>query len=176
MNILKIIKTKYYRSRFYPDAKRIDYLRSLGIQIGNNCEVFTSVDFGSEPYLISLGNYVKISNGVRFVTHDGGVFVLRNMGLLPNADIFGRITIHNNVFIGNYATIMPGVEIGENSIVGMGSIVTKDIPANSVAAGVPARVIRSTQSYYEKYKDNVDFTKNLTYEEKKNYLYKKYHL
>ncbi len=53
------------------------------------------------------------------------------------------ITIGDNVWIGGMAVICPGVTIGENSVIGAGAVVTKDIPANVVAAGNPARVIRS---------------------------------
>lgn len=53
-----------------------------------------------------------------------------------------QITIGNNVWISGSVTLLPGVTIGDNSIIGAGSVVTKSIPANVVAAGVPCRVIR----------------------------------
>lgn len=56
------------------------------------------------------------------------------------------VHIGNNVFIGMHCIVMKGVTIGDNSIIGAGSIVTKDIPANCIAAGVPCKVI--------KYKEN----------------------
>ena len=52
------------------------------------------------------------------------------------------VTIKDHVWIGSNVTIMPGVTIGENSVIGAGSVVTKDIPANVVAAGVPCKVMR----------------------------------
>jgi len=52
------------------------------------------------------------------------------------------VTIGNNVWIGGNVTILPGVTIGDNCTIGAGSVVTRDIPDNSVAAGNPARVIR----------------------------------
>ena len=73
-------------------------------------------------------------------------------------------------------TIMPGVTIGSNCIIGCGAIVTKDIPDNSIAVGIPAKVIESIDEYYEKNKDIVDYTKNMSANEKKNYLIKKYNL
>lgn len=69
--------------------------------------------------------------------------VLNNMGLLKNADFFGRIQIGNNVFIGMRALILKGVTIGDNVVIGAGSVVTKKIPSNSVYAGIPARRICS---------------------------------
>lgn len=53
------------------------------------------------------------------------------------------INIGDNVWVGGSVTIVPGVTIGDNTIIGTGSIVTKDIPSNVIAAGVPCRVIRS---------------------------------
>jgi acetyltransferase-like isoleucine patch superfamily enzyme len=52
------------------------------------------------------------------------------------------IVIETNVWIATAATILGGVTVGENSVVGAGAVVTKDVPANSFVAGVPARVIR----------------------------------
>ncbi|HEX7757448.1 MAG TPA: DapH/DapD/GlmU-related protein, partial [Niabella sp.] len=55
------------------------------------------------------------------------------------------VTIGNNVWVGGNATILPGVTIGDNCVIGAGSVVTKDIPANSLAVGNPARVIRQIE-------------------------------
>ncbi|MFJ7974840.1 acyltransferase [Peribacillus sp. NPDC096379] len=145
-----------------------------GVKMGSNCQIFGGVSFGSEPYLISLGNNVKITAKNQFITHDGGINVLRNLDLLPNADKFGKIVIGDNVFIGIGCTIMPGVKIGDNVVIGTGSIVTKDIPSNSVAAGVPCKVIKSIDDYYRSLNDEVDYTKNMGPNEKKEYLIKKY--
>lgn len=148
----------------------------LGMKVGEGCEIFPNVNFGSEPYLIKIGNNVRITNGVTFMNHDGGVWTLRRMGLLENADIFGKIEVGDNTHIGMNAFICPGVKIGKNCIIGVGSVVTKDIPDNSVAAGVPARVIKSIDDYYEKHKETCDFTKHMGYDEKREYLYNKYNL
>ena len=64
-------------------------------------------------------------------------------------DNIAPIVIGNNVYIGMGAYIMPGVHIGDNVIVGAGAIVTKDIPSNSVCAGIPARVIKTIDEYYQ---------------------------
>jgi acetyltransferase-like isoleucine patch superfamily enzyme len=60
---------------------------------------------------------------------------------------FGRITIHDNCFIGKGSTIMPGVSIGPNAVVAAGSVVTKDVPPDTVVGGVPAKVIMSLEDY-----------------------------
>ena len=67
---------------------------------------------------------------------------LRNKGL----ESAKPITIKKDVWIGGNVVILPGVTIGENSVIGAGSVVTKDIPDNSVAVGNPARVIRSNNN------------------------------
>ena len=147
-----------------------------GMKVGIGCEIYKNVDFGSEPYLIEIGNQVRITSGCRFVTHDGGIWVLRNTGDLKDGDIFGLIRIGNNVHIGMNTIIMPNVTIGNNCIIGCGAVVTKSIPDNSIAVGVPARVIRTIDEYYANHKNEVDYTKQLNWEEKKNYLYHKYSL
>lgn len=168
-----IYKLKIRKSK---PSNKADLIRKLGVNIGTGCEIYNNVSFGSEPYLITIGDNVRITKGVSFVTHDGGVWTLRKMGILENSDIFGPIIVGNNVHIGLNSIIMPGVTIGDNCVIGCGAVVTKDIPSNSVAAGVPARVIKSIDEYYLKSKTNCDFTKNLNAEEKKEFLIKKYNL
>ena len=139
--------------------------------MGKNCEIYSSVVFGTEPYLIEIGNNVRITDGVKFVTHDGGLWVLRNMYEdMKKADYFGKIIIKDNVHIGWNTVIMPGVTIGYNCIIGCGAVVTKDIPDNSVAVGVPAKVIESVEDYCNKKKDSCVMTKSLNLLEKKKYL------
>ena len=143
--------------------------RKLGVNVGKNFSVTWTVNYSSEPYLITLGDDVRISANVNFVTHDGGMHVIRQYKNIP-ADSFGKIVVGNNVFIGMNAIIMPGVTIGNNVIIGAGSIVTKNIPSDSVACGVPAKVIESIDEYYKKNKGKIDLTKNYSAEEKKKYL------
>lgn len=157
-------------------SKKTNLIKKIGVNIGEGCEVYQDVSFGSEPYLITIGNNVRITKGVSFVTHDGGVWALRKMKLLEDADLFGRIIIGNNVHIGFNAIIMPGVTIGDNCVIGCGAVVTKDIPSNSIAVGVPARRIKSIYEYYEKNKKYCDFTKHMNKYEKKRYLIEKYNL
>ncbi len=147
-----------------------------GVRMGANCQIFGDVSFGSEPYLVKMGNDVKITAMNQFITHDGGINVLRNLQLLPNADKFGQINLGNNVFIGIRCIIMPGVTIGDNVVIGAGSVVTKDIPSNTVAAGVPCKVIKTIDEYYSGMRNDVDYTKQLNPEKKQEYLVKKYNL
>ena len=69
---------QYLWGKILPQSKYQDYLRKKGVKIGNNCKIFKSANFGSEPYLVSLGNHVRVNIGVQFVTHDGGYWVLRD--------------------------------------------------------------------------------------------------
>ncbi len=135
------------------------YRKHLGIKIGKNTRITgKNIEFGSEPYLIEIGDDCTITGGVIFETHDGGVGIFRKE--YPGMNIFGRIKIGNSVFIGNRAIIMPGVTIGDHVVIGAGSIVTKDIPQNSVAAGVPARVIRTLDEYRQKALEKAVFIKS----------------
>ncbi|GMK38141.1 galactoside O-acetyltransferase [Paenibacillus sp. CCS19] len=175
MNIFKLFIR--YRIKHSSPSKRAQIIkRTSEVSLGAGCEVYDNVSFGSEPYLIQIGDNVRITKGVTFITHDGGVWVLRNNGMLVNSDKFGTIKVGSNVHIGINATIMPGVNIGDNVIIGVGAVVTKDVPSNSIAAGVPAKVIKSLEEYYEKCKETADFTKVMNYSEKREYLIKKYNL
>ena len=53
------------------NGNKYNKLKKMGIKIGENCEIYDNISWGSEPYMISIGNHVRISNGVRFITHDG---------------------------------------------------------------------------------------------------------
>ena len=163
---------KHLRYKMCNNDTRVKILRKQGVVIGNSCEIYPNVSFGSEPYLIEIGDNVRISADSKLITHDGGLWVLRNTGKLKNADKFGKIKIGNNVHIGTNTIIMPGVTIGNNVIIGCCAVVTKDIPSNSVAAGVPARVIETLDDYYEKNKEKVVFTKNMSNQEKRKFILK----
>ncbi|MDT8383276.1 MAG: acyltransferase [Gammaproteobacteria bacterium] len=109
------------------------------------------VNFGTEPYLIRIGDHVTVSFDVCFITHDGATWVFRDTH--PNyRDItrYGPIRIYDNVFIGARVIIMPNVSIGPNSIVAAGAIVTSDIPPNMVYGGIPAKPLMSLDEYVSK--------------------------
>ena len=170
-----LIKRKKETVKEEVELPDVEKYRNLGVKIGENFTNIGPVDFSSEPYLIEIGDDVRISMNVHFVTHDGGMHVIRQYKNIP-ADSFGQIKVGNNVFIGMGSIIMPGVIIGNNVIIGAGSIVSKNIPDNSVACGVPAKVIETIDEYYKKNKKNIDLTKEYSPEEKKEYLIKKFKL
>ena len=164
MKILNIIKS-FYRNHFWTTEK---YARFQGVKIGKNCDI-QKVSFGSEPYLIEIGNHVQITSGTRIFTHGGG-WVFREK--YPRLDYFGKVLIKNNVYIGNNSMIMPGVTIGNDVIVGAGSIVTKSIPDGKIVAGNPARIIGETQEFITRIKQFDVESKGMSYEKKKTYLLK----
>jgi len=142
--------------------------KKAGVKIGGGNLIYSHF-WGSEPYLITIGNHCQITEGVKMFTH-GGAHVLRKND--PDFDIFGRVKIGDWVYIGNNAMIMPGVAIGDNVLVAAGSVVTKSIPSGVVAGGNPARVICTIEEFKEK---NTKFnvrSKSLSYEEKKKMLEK----
>lgn len=128
-----------------------EYAKYIGVNIGKNCYIPDKDVWSSEPYLITVGDNCQITNGVKIFTH-GGAHVIRVYE--PNFDLFGKVKIGNNVYIGNNALIMPGVTVSNNVIVAAGSVVTKSIPENVVVAGNPARIVSSIEEYMER---NIDY-------------------
>lgn len=152
-----------YRRYFWSFEK---YARFKGVKIGSNCNI-QNVNFGSEPYLIEIGNHVQITNGTKIFTHGGG-WVFRQSD--PTFDYFGKVKIGNNVYIGNNVLIMPGVSIGNNVIVGAGSVVTKSVNEGSIVGGNPAKVIGNIDEYFYKIKNFNTQTKHFDYKRKKDFL------
>lgn len=142
------------RIAFRTSEGYVSWLRKQGVTIGTGTRFYGVEDIVvdlTRPCLIEIGNNVAITRGVILLTHGYDWMVLRDLfdEVLASS---GKITIEDNVFIGMRALILKGVRIGKNTIVGAGSVVTRDIPANSVAAGNPARVICSIDEYYHKRK------------------------
>lgn len=130
------------------------WLRSNGVIIGKNLMLFNhkSIRFDiSSPGLITIGDNVSITADVSILTHDfcSSVFRQKYHDYLPGRS---KVVVGNNVYIGQKTIILRGVTIGDNVIIAAGSIVTKDIPSDSVVAGVPARVVYTLDEYYQKRK------------------------
>lgn len=132
----------------------VNYLRKHGVRVGDN--VFfrhpsrTTIDF-TRPCLVEIGNNLDINDNFTIVTHDFGSFVFRNY-YKDFVSSSGKVKIGCNIVFGRDVTVLKGVEIGDNCIIGAGSIVSKSIPANSVAVGTPAKVVCSLDEYYQKRK------------------------
>ena len=139
---------KLYRL-LYQKRRPLAYAKKAGVNFPNGgLHIHGKVDWNTEPWIITLGNNVHITDGVKFITHDGGTLLFRDK--TPDLEITKPIVVGDNVYFGNNVIVLPGVTIGSNVVIGAGAVVSKDIPDNSVAAGVPARVIKSIDAYREK--------------------------
>lgn len=147
MSIIRVIKViKKYIDRRNP----VEYARKIGVSVGIDTRFTDNPIFGSEPYLISIGNHCLISSQVAFITHDGATWVFREDGKYKDTFKFGKIAVGNNCFIGFRSTILSGVKIGDNSIIAAGAIVTKDVPEGEVWGGVPAKFLMTTEEFAKK--------------------------
>ena len=118
MLLRQMFKEIYYYKikRMKPHEYLFLHLRKTGMQIGENCWFFSDKIETSEPYLVTIGNNVMIAPDVRFTTHDASASYY-----IPGAsDLFGRINIGNECFIGMGAIILPGVTIADRCIIGAG--------------------------------------------------------
>lgn len=162
MNVLNFIKTIYWR--YFRSS--IDYARHIGVTIGKQTTISIH-DWSSEPYLVTIGNHVQITRGVSIHTHGGGNAVRQ---IIPDFDVFGKVVIEDWCYLGAHSQIMPGVTIGEGSIVAAGSVVTKSVPPHSVVGGNPAKVLCTIDDYLERNKEFNTHTKGMDAEQKRKLL------
>ncbi len=129
----------------------INWLKNRGIEIGSGTYIYPKnalIDV-SRPSLVSIGKDCYINQHFTLLTHDwvAKVFLGTQRQFINSS---GRVIIGNNVSFGQNVMVLKGVSIGDNCFIGAGSIVTKDIPANSVAVGAPCRVVMTLEDYYQK--------------------------
>ena len=155
LNPIKMVKDFIeWRTIISTSENYVNYLRQQGIRIGENTEIYGRKDAiidTTRPWLIEIGNNVEITANIVILTHgyDWCVFHHKDGEVLGSV---GKVKINDNVFIGLGCTILPGTEIGENTIIGAASVVKGNLIPNSVYAGVPAKRICSLEEYYEKRK------------------------
>lgn len=139
-----------YFSKYCSPYLFTDILREEGISIGKGTIFYDpnsqTID-RERPWMLKIGEYCKITKGTTILTHDYSRSVLRRV----YGDIVGEagITkIGNNVFVGMHSTILMGADIGDNVIIGAGSVVSGKVESNCVVAGNPAKVIRTLDEHY----------------------------
>lgn len=122
-------------SRFIPflEFKNLILRYLLGMKIGKNASIGIGVTFDFfHPRWIMIGEDVILGYNCTILCHE----------FLPREYRLGEVFIGDGVLVGANTTILAGVSIGEGAIVGAGSLVNRDIPPHSLAAGVPAKVIK----------------------------------
>ena len=154
MQIKQVLKKAVYGVKSDSESY-VEHLKAIGMEIGDDCVVYvptkTLID-EQYPWMISIGNHVRITEGVKILAHDYSWSVLKNY----RGGVFGAsgtVEIGDNVFIGMNAIIARNVKIGNNVIIGAGSVVTNDCKENSVFAGVPAKRIMSIDEFFIKRRD-----------------------
>ena len=140
----------------------IEAAKNRGLKIGENLYVQGVPNFGSEPFLIEIGNHVTLAEGVSFINHGGDARVTKRIEKYKDGRNFGRIKIGNNTFIGKGTILMPGISIGNNCIIGSLSVVSSSVPDNSVYAGTPVKFICTIDEYGERLlRNNVMYPREL---------------
>ena len=150
----KLLGKFAYRWHRRSENAYINYLRKKGVKIGDGCMFryhrTAHIDL-TRPSLITIGNDVNFNKDFELQTHDyvSGIFVRKYNDFIP---AHKRVEIGNNVRFGAKCIVLSGAKIGDNCFIGAYSLVNKEIPANSVAVGIPAKVICTIDEYYEKRK------------------------
>lgn len=152
--IKELLKKIIYRHA-YDSASYNKFLKKQGFKIGDDVTFYMprtiTLDF-TRPWLIEIGNHVRITKGCTIITHGYDWSVLKyKYGNIYGSS--GKVKIGNNVFIGIESIILKGVTVGDNVIIGARSLVNKDIPDNVVVAGNPAKIICSIDEYRKKRED-----------------------
>jgi UDP-2-acetamido-3-amino-2,3-dideoxy-glucuronate N-acetyltransferase len=111
------------------------------ISVGKRCNINNRTFIESGYAGVEIGDHVTIAASVKISTHDASYQRTQGLGMKK-----GPVVIRDYAFIGNNAVILPGIEIGKRAIVGAGAVVTRDVPDDSVVAGVPARPLDHTKS------------------------------
>lgn len=119
------------------------------ISIGDDVIFHSNIHIGAIGN-ITIGNNVLLASGIYISDHNHGYIDFRDLNIPPikrPLSSKGEIIIEDNVWIGEHVSILGGVTIGKNSIIGSNSVVTKSCPPNSVLAGSPAKLIKSLDNY-----------------------------
>ncbi|MCG2462416.1 sugar O-acetyltransferase [Flavobacteriaceae bacterium F89] len=159
--VWKLVNRSIKLSADLNTSASVNHIRErLAQLIGSNIDGSTRV---FAPFYTNFGKHIKLGNNV-FINHActfldmGGIIIEDDVQIGPKANLItenhpldptdrksldlGSIVVKRNAWLGAACTILPGVTIGENSVVAAGAVVTKDVPHNTLVAGIPAKVVR----------------------------------
>jgi len=129
--------------RFSGEGFRLSFIKHARSEVSPTAKVGAGVVIFAQ---VAVNAETRISDGVIIntgATVDHNCILGEGAHVSPGAHLAGNVDVGRNSWIGIGASIVPGIRIGSNVIVGAGSVVLDDIPDNSVAVGVPAKVIKS---------------------------------
>lgn len=141
------VKLGKFLARFFPlNAVRVWGLRLCGFKIGKNVyigsDLIIASILGCKDCILEIGDRVAIGPRVTIVLSSDANWSRLSDVVTP---IRGKVTIKNDTWIGAGAIILPNITIQEMSIIGAGSVVTKDVPSYTVVAGIPAKIIKKIE-------------------------------
>ncbi|SEK70043.1 Acetyltransferase (isoleucine patch superfamily) [Roseovarius nanhaiticus] len=172
-----IISVLVRAMRYFERKALIKSAISSGMSVGRGTKFVGTQRFGSEPYLIEIGEDCLITNDVSFICHDGAWAVACGLDGVKLSEsyrkhgVFGRISVGNNCFVGVNAVLLPNTKIGKNSIVGAAAVVKGDYPEGSIIAGNPARVVGKTSDYrVKKLSEALTLNQDIRAEERKRLI------
>lgn len=157
--MIKALKRLFKGKRLTSEAMLKD-LRDRGARIGTDVVVYspsTTILDNTNPFLLTIGDHVRITAGVKVLTHDYSWSAMKTYAsdaVMPGAILGSQaaVNIGSYVFIGMNTVITAGVTIGDHVIIGAGSVVTKDCESAGVYAGNPAKKIATLEDFYHKRK------------------------
>lgn len=115
---------------------RNNYYRFMGVKIGRNVFISRGAWIDTQDGEVIIEDNVRITNGCKILSHD---YSLHTMG---KPALKATTTIEKGAFVGMNAVLLPGVTVGEGSIVGAGCVVSEDVPAFSVLVGAKSRIVK----------------------------------
>lgn len=116
---------------------RNSYYRFMGVKVGKNVFISSGAWIDTQDGCVTIGDNVRITKGCKVLSHDHTAWILNN-----GEGVVGETHIGPGVFLGMNVVVLPGVTIGEGSIIGAGCVVSKDIPSYSVLVSAKPRIIK----------------------------------
>lgn len=133
------------------EGSQLDWLVSQGMRVGEGVRIEPgAIVDGGMPWLIEMGDGAGLAPMAYLLAHDASTKKYMDRTRV------GRIKLGKNVFIGSYAMVLPGVEIGDEAIVAAGCVVTRDVAPGAIVAGNPARVVGNITDYIAKQRERLE--------------------